>query len=115
MCGKDLLIIFKTFSTSGEVTLSITEGCSIFYFNGTSWVTTQSIWVTENSLEIFDEPIPIGLNPSNVSVSIAYNDNNDWAWGFGFDNFWLCGLDAPPQTTISTMGEWALFRLVLYL
>jgi len=90
------------------VTLSITDGSSTYYWNGSSWVTTSSTWLGgTDATGSFAELIPMSLNSANLSITLEYNDDNEWAWGFGFDNFGLCGdeISDPCPPTLAENGD----------
>ncbi|MEM1325351.1 MAG: T9SS type A sorting domain-containing protein [Bacteroidota bacterium] len=76
-----------------SVTLSITDGTMTFYWNGSVWTSTVTPWLTIASESgTFSQLIPAILNKTTISVTLEYNDvDAAWAWGFGFDNFGLCG------------------------
>lgn len=102
---------FQDFAGSGDAILSITDGVQTYYFDGSDWVDAPSIWLTEDEEGTFNELIPLSLDLSNISVTLTYDDNNDWAWGIGIDNFGFCG----SPKLIPTMGEWGLICLGIIL
>jgi hypothetical protein len=76
-----------------EVTLSITDGTTIFYWNGFVWTNTLTPWLRLSSkLGTFSQLIPNSLAKNSLSITLEYSDvDAAWAEGFGFDNFGLCG------------------------
>lgn len=77
--------------TTETVTLSITDGSLIYYWNGLAWTTITSVWLSGiDESGIFDQLIPTDLDASSLSVTLEYDDDFGFAWGFGFDDFSLC-------------------------
>ncbi len=74
-----------------EVFVSVYDNTQQVYFNGNNWAETKVAWLTSDSRGTFSELIPDGLDLENLTVHIEYNDGGQWAWGFGMDNFALCG------------------------
>ncbi|KAA1247952.1 T9SS type A sorting domain-containing protein [Aquimarina sp. RZ0] len=95
------------FVTGDQTRLSITDGTKTYYWRGDllTWTTTLSPWLDDDDTQfaitsdaIFNELIPTDLDTSNLSVTIEYDDGGSASqpgWGFGFDNFVLCGDTAP--------------------
>lgn len=71
--------------------LSITDDNEELYFDGSRWLASRVPWLDSDARGTFSELIPTSLNPEQISVSISYDDGGQWAWGFGMDNFALCG------------------------
>ncbi len=93
----------ETVLVRGDQTrLSITDGVQTYYWRGDAnvWTTTLTPWLDDDDNQIlitsdaiFNQLIPEGLDESNLSVTIVYDDGGGTrsGWGFGFDNFSLCG------------------------
>ncbi|MEL6945225.1 MAG: T9SS type A sorting domain-containing protein, partial [Bacteroidota bacterium] len=81
----------QVFNSSGALQLSITDGLLTYYWNGSAWTTTNTNWLTNDASGSYSQSIPSMLDQASLSVTLEYDDENDWAWGFGFDNFDLCG------------------------
>ncbi len=92
----------STFVRGDQTRLSITDGTRTYYWNGNqnSWTTQRSPWLDDDDSMLiltadamFNELIPVTLDTSRLSVTIEYDDGNGArsGWGFGFDNFILCG------------------------
>jgi hypothetical protein len=80
--------------TSEEVSLTITDGSATFYWNGAAWSSAVAIWLAgADDFGDFNNPIPASLNTGSLSITFEYDDNSGWAWGFGFDDFGLCGTE----------------------
>jgi bacillolysin len=82
---------FQMVASGETVRLSVTDGSQTQYWNGTSWTPTASSWLTSDNEGTFNQPLPTGLNTATLQISLVFNDNNTWSWGFGFDDFLLCG------------------------
>ncbi len=77
---------------SEEVFLNLEDGTVTVFWDGSTWTTTRSPWLSNvDASGNFTELIPSGLNTSSLRVTLEYDDNDEWGWGFGFDNFSLCG------------------------
>ncbi len=104
---------FGLFNTAAFTRIIISDSVRTFYYSRDlqNWTTTPTNWLqfgnsqfindTDNT---FDQPIPDGLDISNLTVTLLYNDGNlinDSGLGFGFDNFSLCGdaTSTPPTNT----------------
>ncbi|MEM6699051.1 MAG: T9SS type A sorting domain-containing protein, partial [Bacteroidota bacterium] len=81
----------QAFNGSGNLQLSITDETLTYYWNGSAWTTSATDWLTNDASGSYSQNIPSILNKTSLSVGLEYNDQGEWAWGFGFDNFNLCG------------------------
>jgi hypothetical protein len=82
---------FQMVSSGETVRLSVTDGSQTQYWNGTSWTSTATAWLTADTNGSFSQALPTGLNSASLQVSLVFNDNSEWSWGFGFDDFMICG------------------------
>ena len=76
---------------ASKMFVSVYDNVQQLYFNGTSWSPTKIAWLNADSRGTFSELIPEALDLENLTVHIEYDDGGQWAWGFGMDNFALCG------------------------
>ncbi len=94
----------ETILVRGDQTrLSITDGILTYYWREDilDWTTQLSPWLDDDDSQIlftadamFNQQIPEDLDISRLSVTIEYDDGGSSTrsgWGFGFDNFVLCG------------------------
>jgi len=90
----------QTYNTEGQSGVSVSDGTNTYYWDGSAWVATQTYFLTNDASGVFDELLPAGLS-SPITVSLEYDDESDWAWGFGFDDFAVCGEPISAETNLS--------------
>jgi choice-of-anchor B domain-containing protein len=74
------------------VRLRVWDGALWQYWNGSTWTASTVNWLsTSSETGTFSEVIPTAFYNANFKVELYYNDNGGYEWGFGFDDFKICG------------------------
>ena len=94
---------------SGNLTLSVTDRIKTYYWTGSGWSTTAVVWL-DNTDEVgnFSQSIPTDLDKRTLSVSFVFDDETNWGWGFGFDDFGFCGnelIPCPDENVLALTGQ----------